>query len=304
MYWAFYTSVAIDAVRLRLAREPAGPQLRAGQARRPPHHQAQPAPPAGRLPRRGLDADAPPRPGRRPDALLHLLRVPVAVHRDGRARAEPPAPRQPEVPPRRDLPGVFVRRRPRGRRLHRGDRVGHRTSVPRAPLPHPDQDQARGRGDPRHVPRDRGVRLPHRSGSDRPREPARLREVVVRGVPGLVALRLAVAECARADAPLHVGRALPRVPRVPDHPAHHQVAAHDHVADEHVPGRPRPAEGRDEAHAEPDGDGPRHVRRLHRRGLHLEAAASTPTCARCAGAAPRCVRPRSRASRSTRARSC
>ena len=37
--------------------------------------------------------------------------------------------------------------------------------------------------------------------------------------------------------------------------------------------RPRPAEGRDEADAEPHGDRARDLRRLGRRGLHLEAAA-------------------------------
>ena len=36
--------------------------------------------------------------------------------------------------------------------------------------------------------------------------------------------------------------------------------------------RPRPAQGRDEAHAEPDGDRARDVRRVDDRGLHLEAA--------------------------------
>ena len=60
-----------------------------------------------------------------------------------------------------------------GRGLRRRHRVGDRTPLPRAPVPHPDQDQARGRGDPRHVPRDRGVRLPHRGGADRARRAGR-----------------------------------------------------------------------------------------------------------------------------------
>ncbi len=261
-----------DALRLRVAREPPGPQLRARAARRPPYHEAQPPSPPGRLPRRRLDADAAPRPRGRLDALLHLLRVHLAVHRDGRARAEPPAPRQPEVPARRDLPGLRVRGRPRWCLLRRRHPVGARTSLHRAPVPHPDQDQAGRRGDPRHVPRDRCVRIPHRGAAYRAHRPSGLREVVVRRVPDLVVLRLVDDQRAPADAPVHVGRALPGVPGVPDHPAHHQVAPHDHVADEHVPGRPRPAEGRDEAHAEPDGDRPRHLRRIHRRGLHLEAA--------------------------------
>ena len=69
-----------------------------------------------------------------------------------------------------------------------------------------------------------------------------------------------------------VGHPLRCVRRVPDHPADHEAAAHDHVADEHVPEGQGPAQGRDEAHAEPDGDRPRDVRRRDRRGLHLEAA--------------------------------
>ena len=52
----------------------------------------------------------------------------------------------------------------------------------------------------------------------------------------------------------------------------HEAPAHDHVADEHVPEGQGPAQGRDEAHAEPDGDRPRDVRRVDDRGLHLEAA--------------------------------
>ena len=42
--------------------------------------------------------------------------------------------------------------------------------------------------------------------------------------------------------------------RLPGHPADHDAAPHVHVAAEHVPARPRPAQGRDEADAEPDGD--------------------------------------------------
>ena len=60
---------------------------------------------------------------------------------------------------------------------------------------------------------------------------------------------------------------------VPGDPADHHAAAHVHVAAEHVPARPRAAQGRDEADAQPDGDRARDLRRRHRRGLHLEAAA-------------------------------
>ena len=52
----------------------------------------------------------------------------------------------------------------------------------------------------------------------------------------------------------------------------HEAAPHVHVADEHVPAGPRPAQGRDEADAEPHGDRARVVRRGEDRGLHVEAA--------------------------------
>ena len=61
--------------------------------------------------------------------------------------------------------------------------------------------------------------------------------------------------------------------RLPRDPAGHDAAPHVHVAAEHVPARHGAAQGRDEADAEPDGDRARELRRLHRRGLHLEAAA-------------------------------
>ena len=106
----------------------------------------------------------------------------------------------------------------------------------------------------------------------RARGPARLRAVVVHRLPALVARRLVVGEHAQRRAPVDVGVARRRVHRVPRDPAHDEVAAHDHVADEHVPEGERPAQGRDEAHAEPDGDRARDVRRGDRRGLHVEAA--------------------------------
>jgi hypothetical protein len=61
--------------------------------------------------------------------------------------------------------------------------------------------------------------------------------------------------------------------RLPGDPAGHDAAPHVHLAAEHVPARPRAPQGRHEGHAEPDGDRARELRRLHRRGLHLEAAA-------------------------------
>ena len=89
-----------------------------------------------------------------------------------------------------------------------------------------------------------------------------------------------------------------------DHPADHEAPAHDHVADEHVPEGQGSAQGRDEAHAEPDGDRARDLRRGDDRGLHLEAAVRHRRLHRCAGAARRCARRTRPASRSTRARSC
>ena len=101
----------------------------------------------------------------------------------------PPAPRQPEVPPRRRLRGIRVRRRPRRRGVHHRNRVGARPALHRTALPHPDQDQARGRGDPHHVPRDRGDRLLHRGLPDRVARPSRLREVVVHRLSAVVAVQ-------------------------------------------------------------------------------------------------------------------
>ena len=102
----------------------------------------------------------------------------------------------------------------------------------------------------------------------------------------------------------HVDRALRRVRGVHRHPADHEAAPHDHVADEHVPLRHGPAEGRDEAPAEPDGDGARHVRCLDRSRTSPGSSSSTPMRARSAAAARRCARRTRPASRSTRARSC
>ena len=94
------------------------------------------------------------------------------------------------------------------------------------------------------------------------------------------------------------------VPHVPSDPAGDDAASHVHVAAEHVPTRSRPAQGRHEAHAEPDGDRARVVRCQHHRGLHLEAA---PRHRRLHDVRPlhRGVsRPTPPASRSTPARSC
>ncbi len=184
-----------DAVRLRVAGQPAGQELRAWRPRRPPHHQAQLPPAHEGLPRRRVDADAAARPGRRAHALVHLLRVPLAVHRHRRPRARPPAPRQPQVPARRRLRGVRVRRRPRGRGVHRRHRLGDRRGA---------TSSGRTASASRRSPRTRSSscmfliiarhRLLHRGAAHRRARPARLREVVVRRVPALVAVRRLVGE--------------------------------------------------------------------------------------------------------------
>ena len=55
-------------------------------------------------------------------------------------------------------------------------------------------------------------------------------------------------------APRAVGHARDRVHRVPGDPADDDAAPHVHVAAQHVPARQGPAQGRDEAHAQPHGD--------------------------------------------------
>ena len=175
-----------------------------------------------------------------------------------------------------------------------------------AALPHPHQDQARGRGHPRHVPRDRPHRLPHR-GAPASRTRARRRSSAwsLVGYPlgQLFEDRLGVRDVRRL-AHDDVGRALRRVHRVPRDPADHEAAPHGHVADEHVPARQGPAEGRDEAAAEPDGDRARDVRRRRRSRTSPGSSSSTPTRARSAAGARRCAPRTPPASRSTPARSC
>ena len=61
--------------------------------------------------------------------------------------------------------------------------------------------------------------------------------------------------------------------RLPGDPAGDDAAPHVHLAAEHVPAGPGAAQGRHEADAQPHGDRARELRRLHGRGLHLEAAA-------------------------------
>ena len=98
--------------------------------------------------------------------------------------------------------------------------------------------------------------------------------------------------------------ALRRVRGVPRDPADHEAAAHGHLADEHVPARPRAARrarcARSRTSWRPSSTPSARRRSRTSRG----SSCSTPTRARSAGAARRCVRRTRPASRSTRARSC
>ena len=126
--------------------------------------------------------------------------------------------------------------------------VGDRAPLHPAPVPHPHQDEARGRRDPRHVPHDRRHRVPHRRAAHRARSAGPTYEKwSFVGYP--LSSLVDSWSCRRAErrAPVDVGRALRRVPRVPRDPADHEAAAHDHVAHQHVPARQGPPEGRDEA---------------------------------------------------------
>ena len=105
-----------------------------------------------------------------------------------------------------------------------------------AALPHPHQDQARARADPRHVPGHRRHRLPHRDVPHRRDGAAGVREVVGRRLPA-VGPRQERAQRRRL-APGHVGAARRRLHPLPGDPARHDAAPHVHVAAQHVPARP------------------------------------------------------------------
>ena len=143
------------------------------------------------------------------------------------------------------------------------------------PVPHPHQDQARGRGHPRHVPRDRAspASSPRRCAS-RCVGPPRLREVVVRRVPALVAVRRLVGRATldrrapRGCGASHFAAFVAFLVILPTTKLRHMITSPMNMYLK----RQGPAQGRDEAHAEPHGDRARDVRRVDDRGLHLEAA--------------------------------
>ena len=154
-----------DAPHRRVARVAARPQLRARRARRPPHEPQERQAPLRRLPLRRVDAHAAARSRR---GIMHsciyfgfigLFMVTVVIEIDHQL------PGLAEVPARPRVRGVLGVRR-RGRRaVPRRHRVGDRAPLRAAPVPHPHQDQARRRGDPRHVPAHRAHRVLHRGQS-------------------------------------------------------------------------------------------------------------------------------------------
>ena len=240
-------------------------------------HRRQRQAPLRRLPRRGLHAHAAARPCRRTDALDDLLRVPRPPRRHHRAGDRPPTPGEPQVPPRTDVPGVRLRRRPRRAGVRRRCGVGDRAALRRPPVPHPHQVPPRARHDPRRAAGRRSHRVrrrdvPHRRGGTGRRE-RRLRAVELHRLAAQPARRRVVAGHARRRAPVGVDRPRRDVRRVPRHPAVDDAAAHVHVTAEHVSAPPRPAQGGDEAAPQPRRDGVGDVRCLGRRGLHVEAAA-------------------------------
>ena len=166
---AFYTvdpgDVGVGRVRLRRSRA----QLGARRTRSPAHDAEERQAPPGRLPRRRVHAHPAARLGRRADALDDLLRVPRAARRDDRARGRPPDAGDAKFLHGKTYLGVLVVRRPCRRRVHGRHRVGDPAPIRAAAVSHPHQDQARARGDPRHVLPDRRQRAssPRRSASPR-----------------------------------------------------------------------------------------------------------------------------------------
>ena len=143
-----------------------------------------------RLPRRRVDADAAARPRRRPHALAASTSASSCLFiATVDARDRPPAARSAEVPARPHVPGVRVRRRPRGRRVPRRHRVGDRPALHRS---------ARTASASRPSPRTRSSSARSSSSASPASSPRRcasrsigrpdVREVVVRRLPALVDL--------------------------------------------------------------------------------------------------------------------
>ena len=172
------------------------------------------------------------------------------------------------------------------------------------PVPHPHQDPARGRGHPRHLPAHRRHRLPrrgpaHRHGRTGPTSSSGRSSAtpLSNAVRRRRAHRRRGTRCSGSCTSSASCLLL-------DPAAHHEAAPHVHLAAEHVPARPRPAQGRHEAAAQPDGDRARDASAPTPSRTSPGSSCSTPTRAPCAAAARACARPTPPASPSTPARSC
>ena len=224
---------------VRVADVAAGPELRAGQARRPPHHHGERPPPHARLPRRRVDADAAARPGRRASCtrciyfgFLVLFVATVVLEIDHQL------PESLKFLHGARVPGV---------RRSTADVFGVSSSSASSGRSRAATSQRPYRIRIKTKPEDAVIlgtflvigahRLPHRGASaSRSTAGPTFEKWSFVGYPLVDAVRLAgrTATLARR-APLAVGHPLRRVRRVPRDPAHHEAAAHDHVADEHVP---------------------------------------------------------------------
>ena len=245
----------------------------------------------------------------RPPGIMHSLiyfGFLVLLARHHRPGDQPPAARVGQVPPRRRVPGLRARRR-RGRRRLPGRRgVGHRPPLrPAAALPHPHQVPARarasssGRSSPSGVTGFLRRGVPHR-----PRRPARLREVVVRRLPAVVAGRRRLDSLAGWHQAL-VDRPRGRLLRLPGRSCPTTMLRHMFTSplNMYLRDRERP-KGAMKPLPNLDGDRARELRRRRRSRTSPGSSCSTPTPAPCAAAARACARPTPPASRSTPARSC
>ena len=221
----------------------AGPQLRARRPRRPAHHQGATSTAASRDFRAGVWMRTLLRdPAAGVMHSLHLLRVPRAVRRHDHPRDRPPAARQPEVPPRRDVPGV---RRHRPTSSASCSSSGILWAIARRYVQRPYRIRIKTKPEDAVILgtflAHRGHRVHHRGRSaSRSMRPARVREVVASSATRCRACSTAgprrrCATCTAGCGSSHVVAFVAFLV----HPADHEAAPHDHVADEHVPAATR-----------------------------------------------------------------